>query len=54
MVNHKIGDSSSIVDAKEHRSSAKIEGEPKYTKWKKIGLVILALLFAGPDRKSVV
>ncbi|OLS23068.1 MAG: hypothetical protein HeimC2_28080 [Candidatus Heimdallarchaeota archaeon LC_2] len=48
MVNHSTEENSSITLAKEHRSSARIEGEPRYTKLKKIGLVVLALLFAGP------
>ena len=48
MVNHNTEDSSSIITAKEHRSSAITGGEPKYTKRKKFGLVLLAILFAGP------
>ncbi len=48
MVNHNNEDRSSIISAKEHRSSSKIQGEPRYTKLKKFGLVILAILFAGP------
>ena len=41
-------DNTSIMNAKEHHSSAMIHGEPKNTTLKKIGLVILAVLFAGP------
>ena len=39
---------STVVDAKETRSTAKFEGEPKNTTLKKALLVFFAIMVAGP------
>ena len=48
MANQTDDNSSSIIAAIENRSTAKIEGEPKYATLKKALLVIFAILVAGP------
>ncbi|MHA2033351.1 MAG: hypothetical protein ACW99A_08590 [Candidatus Kariarchaeaceae archaeon] len=48
MANQTDENSSTIMAAKENRSTAKIEGEPSFATLKKALLVFFAIMIAGP------